>query len=240
LIDFIRSLRNDYRIGLLSNAWTGTREALTNRFSFLDAFDVTIFSAEVGLKKPDPKSITWCCGNWKSNREKLCLLMILRKILLQRERWVCMACISRAASKHHRVKSELLGLDERETGRGRLSSAEHQDIIRIGVVADTHVPDRARSAPGAHSGLADRGVSQICTLVMSVFQLFSTSWQQIAPVTAVGGNRDWWFGQPAAVAVRFMDIAGISIALVHGHGGFLPYFKDKWYYLSKGTARSVI
>jgi glucose-1-phosphatase len=55
LIEFIRSLRQNYRIGLLSNAWTGTREALTKRFSFLDAFDVTIFSAEVGLKKPDPK-----------------------------------------------------------------------------------------------------------------------------------------------------------------------------------------
>jgi glucose-1-phosphatase len=55
LIDFIRSLRNDYRIGLLSNAWTGTRASLTDRFSFLDAFDVTIFSAEVGLKKPEPE-----------------------------------------------------------------------------------------------------------------------------------------------------------------------------------------
>jgi glucose-1-phosphatase len=55
LIDFIRRLRNDYRIGLLSNAWTGARASLANRFSFLDAFDVTIFSAEVGLKKPDPE-----------------------------------------------------------------------------------------------------------------------------------------------------------------------------------------
>jgi glucose-1-phosphatase len=54
LVDFIRSLRNDYRIGLLSNAWTGTRAALTDRYAFLDAFDVTIFSDEVGLKKPDP------------------------------------------------------------------------------------------------------------------------------------------------------------------------------------------
>jgi glucose-1-phosphatase len=55
LIDFIRGLRNDYRIGLLSNAWSGTRAALTDRFSFLDAFDVSIFSAEVGLKKPEPE-----------------------------------------------------------------------------------------------------------------------------------------------------------------------------------------
>jgi glucose-1-phosphatase len=55
LIDFIRSLRNNYRVGLLSNAWTGTRASLTDRFSFLDAFDVSIFSAEVGLKKPEPE-----------------------------------------------------------------------------------------------------------------------------------------------------------------------------------------
>jgi len=53
LVEFIRGLRKNYRIGLLSNAWTGTRDALADRFSFLDVFDVTIFSAEVGLMKPD-------------------------------------------------------------------------------------------------------------------------------------------------------------------------------------------
>jgi glucose-1-phosphatase len=53
LIEFIRSLRNDYRVGLLSNAWSGTRASLTDNYAFLDAFDVTIFSAEVRMKKPD-------------------------------------------------------------------------------------------------------------------------------------------------------------------------------------------
>jgi glucose-1-phosphatase len=53
LIEFIRSLRNDYRIGLLSNAWSGTRASLTDNYAFLDAFDVTIFSAEVRMKKPN-------------------------------------------------------------------------------------------------------------------------------------------------------------------------------------------
>lgn len=53
LIDWIRGLRKHYRTGLLSNAWTGARRALSERFSFQDVFDITIFSAEVGMVKPD-------------------------------------------------------------------------------------------------------------------------------------------------------------------------------------------
>jgi HAD superfamily hydrolase (TIGR01509 family) len=71
LIDFIRSLRNDYRIGLLSNAWSGTRASLTDRFSFLDAFDVSIFSAEVGLKKPEPEIYRDDpASSWRSSPEE--------------------------------------------------------------------------------------------------------------------------------------------------------------------------
>jgi putative phosphoesterase len=115
-----------------------------------------------------------------------------------------------------------------------LSSAEHQEIIRIGVVADTHVPDRARSLhPELIPGLADRGVSQIWHAGDVCVPTVVEELQQIAPVTAVGGNRDYWFGHRLP-AVRFMDIGSISIALVHGHGGLLPYFWDKWYYLLEG------
>jgi glucose-1-phosphatase len=55
LVDLIRSLRPRYKTGLLSNAWDGARQALTERFSIIDVFDVVVFSYEVGLSKPDPQ-----------------------------------------------------------------------------------------------------------------------------------------------------------------------------------------
>jgi len=53
LVSFIRSLRPGIKIGLLSNAWMGTRENLAIKHKILDAFDVAMFSYEVGLAKPD-------------------------------------------------------------------------------------------------------------------------------------------------------------------------------------------
>ena len=101
-------------------------------------------------------------------------------------------------------------------------------------MADTHVPDRAKTLhPQLIPGLAALGVSQILhagdVCVPSVLKELA----QLAPVTAVGGNRDWLFSSRLPLG-RFFEIAGIPIALVHGHGGFLPYFLDKWYYLVEG------
>ncbi len=55
LVDLLRSLRPYYRTGLLSNAWDGARAAIEARTPFLDVFDVSLFSAEVGLRKPDER-----------------------------------------------------------------------------------------------------------------------------------------------------------------------------------------
>ena len=54
LLGFIDGLRPTYRTGLLSNAWSEARNSVSARFGGLDVFDVTVFSAEVGLAKPDP------------------------------------------------------------------------------------------------------------------------------------------------------------------------------------------
>lgn len=53
LIAFIKSLRPRFKTGLLSNAWIGTRQVVQERYGFLDAFDVVVFSAEVGMRKPE-------------------------------------------------------------------------------------------------------------------------------------------------------------------------------------------
>ena len=54
LLSFIDGLRPTLRTGLLSNAWSEARNSVSARFGGLDVFDVTVFSAEVGLAKPDP------------------------------------------------------------------------------------------------------------------------------------------------------------------------------------------
>ena len=55
LIDFLDSLRPKIKTALLSNAWNGARQALLNRHACRDVFDVSIFSYEVALAKPDPE-----------------------------------------------------------------------------------------------------------------------------------------------------------------------------------------
>jgi len=54
MIDFIRSLRKEYRTALLTNAWDNLRSWL-EELGVSDAFDHLIISAELGLAKPDPR-----------------------------------------------------------------------------------------------------------------------------------------------------------------------------------------
>ena len=53
LLDYAYALKPVYQIALLSNAWANTRENLKESFDFIDHFDISIFSAEVGVRKPD-------------------------------------------------------------------------------------------------------------------------------------------------------------------------------------------
>ncbi len=53
LLEYARSLKPKRRIGLLSNAWENTRKRLEGQYGFINDFDISIFSAEVGKRKPD-------------------------------------------------------------------------------------------------------------------------------------------------------------------------------------------
>ena len=55
LLSFAVSLKPEHKVGLLSNAWVNSRPLLGARFDFLAAFDVSVFSYEVGCRKPDPQ-----------------------------------------------------------------------------------------------------------------------------------------------------------------------------------------
>lgn len=54
LYRFIGGLRPRYRTALLSNAWSGARQAMEEKYHVLDVFDLTVFSYEVNLAKPSP------------------------------------------------------------------------------------------------------------------------------------------------------------------------------------------
>jgi putative hydrolase of the HAD superfamily len=54
IVDYLRSLRSDYHVGLISNAWPDLRDYITEQ-KFEDAFDHLVISAEVGVMKPEAR-----------------------------------------------------------------------------------------------------------------------------------------------------------------------------------------
>ena len=55
LVDLIRELRHRYRIGLLSNAPDKLDTWLEDNWGIKQLFDAIVFSAQVGMVKPDPR-----------------------------------------------------------------------------------------------------------------------------------------------------------------------------------------
>ena len=54
LVDFIRSLKPRFKIGIISNAWSQIEETLVE-WGINDAFEVVVGSGDVGIMKPDPR-----------------------------------------------------------------------------------------------------------------------------------------------------------------------------------------
>lgn len=109
-----------------------------------------------------------------------------------------------------------------------------EPLLKIGVVADTHVPDRVRNLhPELLPGLQKLGVDIILHAGDISSSAVLDELSKIAPVTAVRGNRDWMVGKKIPSMVS-LDIAGTHVALLHGHGDIFIYFLDKIKYLFFG------
>ena len=54
LVDFIRALKPQFKIGIISNAWSELPVALEN-WGIADAFDIVVGSGDEGIMKPDPR-----------------------------------------------------------------------------------------------------------------------------------------------------------------------------------------
>ena len=59
LVNWIDQLRPTYKTALLSNAWEDMRDKAEKHYPFLHAFDVSVFSAEIKMAKPDAEFYQW-------------------------------------------------------------------------------------------------------------------------------------------------------------------------------------
>jgi putative phosphoesterase len=103
-------------------------------------------------------------------------------------------------------------------------------MVRLGVVTDSHIPDRMRHLPpAALERLA--GVDAILHAGDVSIRSVLDALGQVAPVYAVGGNRDVMLGLPSR---RVLHFEGVRLALTHGHGGLWGYLREKVLYYTVG------
>ena len=57
--------------------------------------------------------------------------------------------------------------------------------------------------------------------------------ESVAPVSAVRGNRDWFFKPPLPAMFR-TELAGVPVAIMHGHGNFFTYWLVRFHYIQNG------
>jgi putative phosphoesterase len=104
----------------------------------------------------------------------------------------------------------------------------------IGVVADTHVPDRVKELdPRIPAYFRAAGVKMILHAGDISSLAVIESLKEIAPVIAVRGNRDLliWPNLPMA---RELTVGGVKVCLTHGHRGWVHYLVDKFFYVRDG------
>jgi putative phosphoesterase len=109
-----------------------------------------------------------------------------------------------------------------------------KEILRVAVIADTHIPDRIMSVPKKLlEDLRSLKVAHILHAGDICVPGVLKELESIAPVSAVRGNRDFLFKNTLPLK-RSLDIGGMRIALMHGSGTIWDYFKDKWAYVIQG------
>ena len=108
-------------------------------------------------------------------------------------------------------------------------------MITLGVIADTHVPDRAhRLHPDVEPVFRAAGVRAILHAGDVSHPRLLRRLEEIAPVHAVRGNRDWWLLRqlPSRLTLSFGDV---TIGMTHGHGDLRLYLSDKLNLLLRGA-----
>jgi len=109
--------------------------------------------------------------------------------------------------------------------------------ITLGVIADTHIPGRAKALPlSALDVFSKRQVSAILHAGDLSTRRVLRILEEIAPVHAIRGNTDLLLtGQ--LPSVRRLEYEGVAIGMAHGHGSWLRYLPDKAHYLLRGPKK---
>ncbi len=101
----------------------------------------------------------------------------------------------------------------------------------IGVLADTHIPDRSRQLnPQIKEIFADAKVGMILHAGDISRPRVLRELESIAPVHAVRGNRDLLW-RPQLPLSLVIEVGGKKIGMTHGHGSFVQYAKDKFNFM---------
>ena len=107
-------------------------------------------------------------------------------------------------------------------------------MITIGVIADTHIPDRSRALhPRIAAVFNDARVATILHAGDVSSPNVLKELETIAPVHAVQGNRDWLLLRQLPFKLTF-EFTGMKIGMTHGHGKLARYLLDKVYYALRG------
>ena len=97
----------------------------------------------------------------------------------------------------------------------------------LGVLADTHIPERVSEIhPQVLQTFREKSVTAILHGGDVSVPGVLTKLEQIAPVSAVRGNRDILYLSYIPMRLQ-VNIAGVTIGMAHGHGTFSRYLLDK-------------
>ncbi len=107
----------------------------------------------------------------------------------------------------------------------------------LGVIADTHIPDRARSLPLEALDVFEKwrvaGILHAGDLsVPRVLRQLG----EIAPATSVRGNTDILLTGKLPW-VQQLTVESVEVGMAHGHGGWLRYIPDRIDFLLHGPKR---
>lgn len=109
-------------------------------------------------------------------------------------------------------------------------------MLTLGVIADTHIPDRARNVPPeVFEVFTQADVTAILHAGDISLKRVLRQLEEVAPVYAVRGNRDWFV--PGLPMHQRLEFEAISIGLTHGHGSWGGYILDKLNFIINGPRK---
>jgi hypothetical protein len=107
-------------------------------------------------------------------------------------------------------------------------------MIALGIIADTHIPDRKRTLhPEVLPLFRDAGLDAILHAGDVSVPRVLEELGDIAPVYAVRGNRDLWRLGHLPLFLE-LEFGGVPILLTHGQGRWWNYLAGKAQYLIYG------